>query len=64
MDIAALIDTLTFDPTEGTVIRTPPGVGYGYLVGGHKVSHDPVSGLFVLFARSRTPLEHGRGGNC
>lgn len=64
MDTSSLLQTLAFDPTEGTVIRTPPGTGYGYWVGGHKVSHDPVSGLFVLFARSRTPLEHGRGGSC
>lgn len=64
MDTSHLIDALAFDPTEGTVIRTPPGTGYGYWVGGHKVSFDPASGLFVLFARSRTPLEHGRGGSC
>jgi hypothetical protein len=61
---ADLLATLAFDPAAGTVIRTPPGFGYGYWVGGHKVSHDPGSGLFVLFARSRTPLEHGRGGSC
>ena len=64
MDTTTLLQTLAFDPTAGTVIRPPPGTGYGYWVGGHKVSHDPVSGLFVLFARSRTPLEHGRGGTC
>jgi hypothetical protein len=64
MDTATLLDMLRFDPVEGTVIRTPPGSGYGYWVGGHKVSFDPSSGLFVLFARARTPLEHGRGGTC
>lgn len=55
---------LAFDPAEGTVIRTPPGVGYGYWVGGHKVSHDAPSGTFALFYRSRKPLEEGRGGRC
>jgi hypothetical protein len=60
----SIVDALRFDPDQGTVIRTPPGSGYGYWVGGHKVSFDPASGLFVLFARSRTPLEHGRGGSC
>jgi hypothetical protein len=64
MDTTTLLSTLAFDPSDGTVIRTPPGTGYGYWVGGHKVSFDPGSGLFVLFARSRTPLEHGRGGSC
>ncbi len=53
-----------FDPNEGHVIRTPPGSGYGYWVGGHKISHDPASGTFALFYRERTPLEHGRGGEC
>ena len=53
-----------FDPNEGAVIRTPPGTGYGHWVGGHKVSHDPVSGTFALFYRERTPLEKGRGGRC
>jgi hypothetical protein len=60
----SIVDALRFDPEQGTVIRTPPGSGYGHWVGGHKVSFDPASGLFVLFARSRTPLEHGRGGTC
>lgn len=55
---------LAFDPTEGTVIRTPPGSGYGFWVGGHKVSFDPDTGLFALFYRERTPLEKGRGGRC
>jgi len=64
MDTSSLLSTLAFDPTEGTIIRTPSGTGYGYWVGGHKVSFDPASGLFVLFARTRTPLEHGRGGSC
>ena len=53
-----------FDPSAGTVIRTPPGTGYGYWAGGHKISHDPVSGTFALFYRERTPLEQGRGGRC
>jgi hypothetical protein len=59
-----LVERLRFDPTEGVVIRSPSGTGYGHWVGGHKVSFDPVSGLFVLFARTRTPLEQGRGGAC
>ena len=57
-------DALKFDPTAGRVIRTPPGRGYGYWVGGHKVSYDPESGLFALFYRERAPLEFGRGGSC
>ncbi len=59
-----LLDRLRFDPTDGVVIRSPEGTGYGHWVGGHKVSFDPISGLFVLFARTRTPLEQGRGGAC
>lgn len=55
---------LAFDPLEGTVIRTPPGTGYGFWVGGHKVAFDADSGTFALFYRERTPLEHGRGGRC
>jgi len=53
-----------FDPNEGTVIRTPPGSGYGYWAGGHKISYDPVWNAFALFYRERTPLEQGRGGAC
>jgi hypothetical protein len=53
-----------FDPSDGQVIRTPPGTRYGYWVGGHKISHDAASGTFALFYRERTPLEHGRGGEC
>lgn len=55
---------LAFDPAAGTVIRTPPGSGYGYWVGGHKASFDPESGTFAIFYRERSPLEHGRGGRC
>ena len=55
---------LAFDPTTATVVRTPPGTGYGYWVGGHKVSYDPASGTFALFYRERAPLEHGRSGVC
>lgn len=55
---------LAFDPTEGTVIRTPDGEGYGYWVGGHKVWFDAESGEFALFYRQRVPLELGRGGYC
>lgn len=62
--MSRLADALAFDPTHGTVIRTPAGRGYGYWVGGHKVSYDPHSGLFALFYRERAPLELGRGGSC
>ena len=55
---------LLFDPAAGTVIRRPSGTGYGHWAGGHKVSFDPASGLFVLYYRVRTPLEAGRGGVC
>lgn len=56
----SIADRLRFDPTRGTVIREPPGRGYGYWAGGHKVFWD--GARFVLFYRLRTPLEHGRGG--
>jgi hypothetical protein len=56
--------TLAFDPSDGTVIRTPPGTGYGYWVGGHKVGYDAGGGTFTIFYRERTPLEYGRGGRC
>ncbi len=55
---------LRFDPEAGTVIRTPPGSGYGYWAGGHKVWFDPADGTFVLFYRERSPLERGRGARC
>jgi hypothetical protein len=55
---------LQFDPSAGTVIREPEGSGYGYWVGGHKVTFDEQSRQFVLFYRQRTPLETGRGGYC
>lgn len=56
--------SLAFDASAGTVIRAPLGAGYGYWAGGHKVGFDPVSGTFALFYRLRSPLEHGRGGQC
>ena len=59
-----LLDDLKFDPAAGTVIRSPEGEGYGYWVGGHKVSYDAESGTFALFYRRRMPLEYGRGGTC
>ena len=59
-----LVDALDFDPSQGTVIRLPPGRGYGYWVGGHKVSFDPADGTFLLFYRERRPLESGRGGEA
>jgi hypothetical protein len=64
MTSMSLEDRLRFDPNHGTIIRMPPGAGYGYWVGGMKVSHDPTSGTFALFYRERTPLERGRGGRC
>jgi hypothetical protein len=54
---------LRFNPDEGTVIRTPPGAGYGNWVGG-KVSYDDGPGTFALFYRERRPLEQGRAGEC
>lgn len=59
-----LVADLAFDPSEGTVIRTPPGTGYGYWVGGHKASWDEETGTFAIFYRERQPLERGRGGTC
>jgi len=54
---------LDFDPSVATIVRTPPGEGYGNWVGG-KVSFDPESGVFTLFTRERKPLEQGRAGRC
>ncbi len=56
-------EQISFDPAAGAIVREPPGSGYGYWAGGHKVSWDPEVG-FVLFYRLRTPLERGRGGVC
>lgn len=56
-------EALRFEPSEGRVVREAPGPGYGNWVGG-KVYHDPGSGDFVLFYRTRRPLEQGRAGNC
>ena len=53
-----------FDPSSGTTIAEPEGIGYGYWAGGHKVYFDEESNRFVLFHRLRTPLELGRGGWC
>ena len=58
-----LADSLRFDSTEGTVVREPPGAGYGNWVGG-KVSYDAASDTFALFYRERRPLEQGRAGRC
>ncbi len=54
------------DPTTASLVRTPPGQGSGYWAGGHKVSHDPITGNFVLDCRQRQPLEleRERGGEC
>jgi hypothetical protein len=60
----ARLDRLRFDPPAGTVIREPPGRGYGCWAGGHKAFFDAESGRFVLFYRERTPLERGRGARC
>lgn len=60
----SILEQLRFDPTKGDVIRVPPGRGYGYWVGGHKVSWDSESGRLWLFYRERTPLEKGRGGTA
>ena len=54
---------LDFDPSVATIVRTPPGEGYGNWVGG-KVSFDPESEVFTLFTRERKPLEQGRAGRC
>lgn len=56
------VSALAFDPESAAVVRSAPGAGYGYWVGGHKVSFDAATGTFVLFYRERAPLERGRGG--
>jgi len=55
-------EVLAFDPASATVVREPPGTGYGFWAGGHKVSWDADSATFVLFYRLRSPVEQGRGG--
>ena len=62
--VRELSESLKFDPTSGHVIRKPLGTGYGFWVGGHKVTYDAASGFFIIFYRVRTPLEKGRGGTC
>jgi hypothetical protein len=57
------LNVLAFDPSGSTVVRTPPGTGYGNWVGG-KVAYDEESSLFTLFYRERRPLEQGRAGTC
>ena len=57
-------DDIRFNPEQGQIIRHPTGTGYGYWVGGHKVSFDEQTKQFVLFYRERSPLEKARGGNC
>ena len=64
LPLESTFDHLRFDPEQGSVIREPIGTGYGYWVGGHKVSYDSVTSKFILFYRERTPLERGRGGRC
>ena len=61
--VKSLASSLKFDPTKGHVIRKPLGTGYGFWVGGHKVTYDAESGFFIIFYRVRTPLEKGRGGS-
>lgn len=61
--MADISQTLRFDPSEGTVVRSAPGPGYGNWVGG-KVSYDRQSERFILFYRERRPLEEGRAGLC
>jgi hypothetical protein len=58
------LDWLRFDPSDGEIVRDPPGRGYGYWAGGHKAFRDPETGRVVLFYREREPLELGRGGRC
>ncbi len=55
--------TLDFDPSASTIVREPPGSGYGNWVGG-KMAFDPDTGMFTLFYRERKPLERGRAGRC
>lgn len=57
------IHGLDFDPSSATVVREPPGSGYGNWVGG-KAAFDPESNVFTLFTRERRPLEEGRAGRC
>jgi hypothetical protein len=53
-----------FDPTDGTVIRQPPGEGGGYWAGAPTVWYDASSSMFYLAYRLRRPrgVEPDRGG--
>ncbi len=61
--MATDLAVLDFDPSESVVVRPPPGTGYGNWTGG-KVFYEATRDEFVLFYRSRKPLEHGRAGVC
>ena len=54
---------LAFDPSSSVTVKEPPGTGYGNWIGG-KVWYSPAHDQFVLFWRSRRPLEQGRAGLC
>ena len=54
---------LAFDPSSSTIVKEPPGPGYGNWIGG-KVFYSEEHDLFTLFYRARRPLEQGRAGMC
>ena len=61
---AAAFEHLRFDPSAGSTVFEPEGLGYGFWAGGHKVFFDELTNQFVMFHRLRSPLEFGRGGWC
>lgn len=54
----------SFDPTQGQVVRQPPGAGAGYWAGAPSATFDRESGDFYLVYRLRRPrgVEPDRGG--
>ena len=53
-----------FDPTAGTVIRSPLGSGRGWWAGAPCATFDSITNTFFLVYRLRQPRELGRGVEC
>jgi hypothetical protein len=53
-----------FDPSGGTVIRSPLGSGRGWWAGAPCATFDSITNTFFLVYRLRQPRELGRGVEC
>ena len=53
-----------FDPTQGSVVRSPLGSGEGWWAGAPCATFDSISNTFYLVYRLRQPREMGRGVEC